>query len=118
MEYYQVPILFNPGDIVYDINNKHCKRYIIKFDEKKGQYLCDGSVINIIDSFKFKKVKSSNDLFVGDHCRIKNDPNCYSIYEFLDNEKVKIFQIHGDNYFKIVNLKDLLDTTGHKYLNI
>lgn len=115
MEIYAIPILFKEGDIIYNPENRHYKKYVIKFDENKGEYLCDGYTVKLLDSFNWKKVETPSDLFIGDYCRLQGNPDCFEIVEFLEDNKVKIAQIHGDNYYKIVDLLELLDRGGHYY---
>ena len=115
MKTYEIPVLFKEGDIVYDPQNKHYKRCIIRFDEKDGMYHCDGSTFPITDQFKYKKVSSIDDLFIGDTVRVPFDPNCYQIVQFINNTKVILHQIHGDNYNIIVPLNNLLDINGYSF---
>ena len=112
---YQVHILFDIGDIVYDINNIHDKKYITNIDIKRGVYICDGSTFSICEQFNYKKVTSIKDLFVNDYVRIKKDPNCYTISELIGGHKVKIYQVHGDDYYLIVNVRYLCDKNYHPF---
>lgn len=115
MKYFTIPIIFKEGDIVYEKSNKSIKLFIVSIDELRGVYRCDGSTFKIIDEYDYKKVTSPSDLCIGESVRIKKDPNCYSISEFLDDGNVKIHQIHGDDYYIIVSPKDLCDRNYHSF---
>lgn len=113
--YFCFPIIFKEGDIVYNKNDKSIKLFIVRIDETRGIYICDGSSFKIVDEYDYEKVNSLSDLCIGEHVRIKKDPNCYSITEFLDDGNVKIHQIHGDDYYLTVSPKELCDRNYHSF---
>ena len=115
IQYYRVPIKFKIGDIVYNCRDEHYKKYIVRIDTERGIYVCDGSSFYIIDQYNYLKVSSVDDLYIGDAVRIKGNPNCFHISEFLDEGKVRIHQVHGDDYDLIVNVSDLCDYNYHPF---